>query len=146
MTRKIKNILSIVLVSALCVVIFAVPASARSSYYLSAYRAWLTAESNGKILVTVDVQGTGDMEKIGATRIEILESKNNGASWTQYRVFLSSIFPEMLTSGDYLYYDTPVSFTGTPGYKYCAIVTVYARDSTGSDSREYTTPMVTAKN
>ena len=86
------------------------------------------------------------MEKIGATRIEILESKNNGASWTQYRVFLSSIFPEMLTSGDYLYYDTPVSFTGTPGYKYCAIVTVYARDSTGSDSREYTTPMVTAKN
>ena len=146
MSRTITRFISVVLSIVLCVGTFVLPTSARSSWYLDSYRAWLTAESNGKILVTVDVQGTGDMEKIGATRIEILESKNNGASWTQYRVFLSSIFPEMLTSGDYLNYDTPLSFTGNPGYKYCAIVTVYARDSTGSDSREYTTPMVTAKN
>ena len=146
MKWTIKKFSVIFFMMVLCVGTVIFPTSARSSWYLNSYRAWLNADSGGKMSVTVDVQATDYMDTIGATRIEILESKNNGTSWTSYRVFLSVVFPEMLESNDFLYFDTPVSFTGTPGYKYCAIVTVYARDSTGSDSREYTTPMVTAKN
>ena len=144
MAQTKRQFIGIVVILALCIGIFAIPVSARSSWYLDSYCAWLNVKGNGKITVTVDVQATGFMDTIGAKEILILESKNNGASWTEYRDFLPLIYPEMLASNDFLYYDTPVSFTGTPGYKYCAIVTVYAGDSTGGDSREYTTPMVTA--
>lgn len=144
MKQNARKRISLFLACILCAGIFVLPASARSSWYLNSYRAWLNVKGNGKITVTVDVQATGFMDTIGAKEILILESKNNGASWTEYRDFLPLIYPEMLASNDFLYYDTPVSFTGTPGYKYCAIVTVYAGDSTGGDSREYTTPMVTA--
>ena len=146
MKQTVKKLSAIFLVMVLCIGTFILPASARSSWNLDSYRPWLNVDSGGKMRVTVDVQATDYMDTIGTTRIEILESKNNGTSWTSYRVFLPVVFPEMLESNDFLYFDTPVSFTGTPGYKYCAIVTVYAGDSTGSDSREYTTPMVTAKN
>ena len=141
-----KRMSAVCAILAICVSIFIVPTSARSSYYLSAYSAWLNPKANGEISVTVDVQATDYMDSIGSKRIQILESKNNGVSWTEYRAFLPIVYPDMLKSNEFLYYDTPVSFTGTPGYTYCAIVTVYAGDSTGSDSREYTTPMVTAKN
>ena len=145
MKSTAKRVSCVFLVVVLSISAFLMPASARSSWYLDSYRAWLNPKSGGEISITVDVQATDNMDELGATRIGVLESKNNGVSWTEYKVFLASIFPEMLTSGDYLYYDTPVTFTGTPGYKYCAVVTVYAGDSTGGDYREYTTPIVTAK-
>ena len=145
MKSTAKRISCAFLVVVLSISAFLMPASARSSWYLDSYRAWLNPKSGGEISITVDVQATGDMDKLGATRIEVLEPKNDGVSWSRHKVYLPPIFPEMLTSGNYFYYDTPVSFTGTPGYKYCAVVTVYAGDSTGGDSRDYTTPIVTAK-
>ena len=145
MKSAVKRVSCIFLVVVLSISVFLLPASARSSWYLNCYRAWLTPEDDGEIFVTVDVQATGDMDELGATRIEVFESTDDGETWARHKVFLASIFPEMLISGDYFYYDTPVSFTGTPGYKYCAVVTVYAGDSTGGDYRDFTTPMVTAK-
>ena len=145
MKSTAKRISCAFLVVVLSISAFLMPASARSSWYLDSYRAWLNPKSGGEITITVDVQATGDMDELGAKRIVVYESEDNGESWTEYKIFLSLLFPEMLTSGDYLYIDSPVSFTGTPGYKYYAVVTVYAGDSTGGDSRDYTTPIVTAK-
>ena len=145
MKSAAKRVSCVFLVVVLSISAFLMPASARSSWYLDSYRAWLNPKSGGEITITVDVQATGDMDELGAKRIVVYESEDNGESWTEYKIFLSLLFPEMLTSGDYLYIDSPVSFTGTPGYKYYAVVTVYAGDSTGGDSRDYTTPIVTAK-
>ena len=145
MMYRTKRLVTIFLSVALCVGMFIVPSSARSSWYLDSYRAWINPDGNGQLSVTVDVQATDYMDEIGATKILVLESKDDGDSWTEYRKFLPVVFPEMLKTDTVLYFDTPVSFEGTPGYDYCAIVTVYAGDSTGSDSREYTTPMVTAR-
>lgn len=145
MKSTAKRVSCVFLAVILSISAFLMPASARSSWYLDSYRAWLNPKSGGEITITVDVQATGDMDELGAKRIVVYESEDNGESWTEYKIFLSLLFPEMLTSGDYLYIDSPVSFTGTPGYKYYAVVTVYAGDSTGGDSRDYTTPIVTAK-
>ena len=57
---------------------------------------------------------------------------------------MKSLFPELVISDAILYYETPISYPGTPGYKYYAEITVYAGDSTGSDTKEYTTGVVTA--
>lgn len=129
--------------------LFAIPAGAvtgRSSLYLSGYRAWLTPVSGGKINVNVDVQAVDYMDDVGALRIEVWESTDGGSTWDAASVYYSALFPEMLIHDDYWYYDTAIVHEGTAGYKYYAVVEVYAGDHTGSDSREYQTTTVTARN
>lgn len=125
----------------------AVPAGAvdsRSSLYLSAYRAWLTPKTGAKINVTIDVQAVDYMDEVGALDVTIYESDDGGDSWENVRTYYQELYDGLYVEDDVLYYDTPISYQGTAGYQYFAVVTVYASDSTGSDSREYTTPTVTA--
>ena len=135
--------LSVLLAAALAVLAFA--GSARSSLYLSAYRAWLTPESGAIVDVTIDVRAVDDMDDVGALSVDIYESSDGGATWERVRVYVSALYPELLDQDTYWYYDTPISHQGIEGYKYFAVVTVYAGDQTGSDSREYQTTTVTAR-
>jgi len=123
----------------------AVSNGARSSLYLDAYRAWLTPESGGVIDVTIDVQAVDDMDDVGAISVRIFESADGGNTWDSDGTYTSALFPELLVQDDYWYYDTPISHQGTVGYKYYAVVKVYAGDSTGSDTKEYQTTTVTAR-
>ena len=132
------------LVFAMSVLIGNVFAAEQSSLYLDAYCAWLTPESGAKIDVTIDVQAVDYMDDVGALYVEIWESDDGGSTWDCVRTYENSMYPELLTQDDYWYYDTPISHQGTAGYKYCAVVEVYAGDSTGSDSRSYQTHTVTA--
>ena len=120
-------------------------AAEQSSLYLSGYRAWLTPEAGGVIDVTIDVQAVDYMDDVGALYVEIWESADGGDTWDCVTTYRNSMYPELLTQDDYWYYDTPISYDGTPGYKYYAIVEVYAGDSTGWDSKEYQTYTVTAR-
>ena len=117
----------------------------RSSYYLNSYRAWLEPKDDGVIDVIVDVQATGYMDDIGTTLIYIFESVDDGQNWELVRGYASALTPGMIEHDKFIYYETPVSYEGIPGRMYIAIVTVYAGDSTGSDSREYTTTPVYAR-
>ena len=116
----------------------------RSSYYLDSYRAWLEPKDDGIIDVIVDVQATDYMDDIGTTNILIFESVNDGKSWEVVRGYASALTPGMIEHDHFLYYETAVSYSGVPGRMYIAVVTVYAGDSTGSDSRDYTTTPVYA--
>lgn len=139
---------ALILTSILLCNILVIPAcavSGRSSLYLSRYRAWLTPESGAKIDVTIDVQAVDDMDDVGALSVEMFVSSDGGSTWERDGTYYSALYPELLDQDTYLYYDTPISHQGVAGYKYCAVVTVYAGDSTGSDSREYQTTTVTAR-
>lgn len=133
----------------LTLVLFTVASSAvsgRSSLYLSRYRAWLTPKDDGIVNVTIDVQAVDDMNNVGATKVEMYESSDGGTTWHRDGTYLSALYPELLVQGTYLYYDTPISHEGTAGNKYYAVVTVFAGDNTGSDSKTYVTATVTARN
>ena len=117
----------------------------RSSYYLDSYRAWLDPQDDGVIEVVVDVQATGYMDDVGALNIAIYESADDGDSWDLVRAYAASMTPGMIQHDKLLYYDRPVSYQGVVGLDYAAVVTVYAGDSTGSDSRDYVTTSVTAR-
>ena len=52
-------------------------ASTRASAHLDSYRAACTAEKGSKIAVTVEVDGTGLMDDIGATKIYVYKSTDN---------------------------------------------------------------------
>ena len=129
----------VILLSATATISFA-----RSSWYIRSYRAWLSPQTDGIINVIIDVAAYDVMDEIGASRVQIFESKDDGNTWTSKRIYLKSLYPELITTNDFVYYETPISYPGTPGYKYYAEITVYAGDSTGSDTKEYTTGVVTA--
>ena len=135
---------SLLLALVMLVSITATFASARSSWYIDSYRAWLSPQSNVVINVIIDVAACDIMDEVGASRVQIFESKDDGNTWTSKRIYLKSLYPELITTNDFVYYETPISYPGTPGYKYYAEITVYAGDSTGSDTKEYTTGVVTA--
>ena len=118
-------------------------ASARSSAYLDGYSATTTAQSGGVISVSVDVNGVGRMDKIGATVINLYASTDGR---TFYRVvhYTSDEHPEMMTTNSYDYYATPLSYNGVIGHYYYASVYVYAEKNGGSHERNYTTTTVRA--
>jgi len=137
MRKYVKKILCIAL--ALCVLssTFAASAALDASSYLSRYSATLTAKSGGKIAILVDVTGAGYMTDIGATDIYVYESSDN-VTFTCVSSFHSDAYPRMLGSGS-TYFDTPITYAGTPGMYYYASVYFYAADSTGSDTGHYNT-------
>ena len=141
--RASALILTVLLTAALAVPAFA--GSSRSSLYLSYYRAWLTPESGAIIDVTIDVEAVDDMDDVGALSVEMYVSSDGGSTWARDGAYACALFPELLDHDTYWYYDTPISHQGVAGYRYYAIVTVYAGDSTGSDSRAYQTTTVTAR-
>jgi len=148
MKRYWKKVTALFLSLALLIVALAVPAGAvdsRSSLYLSYYRAWLTPESGAIVDVTIDVQAVNYMDDVGALSVEMYVSDDGGATWDRDGTYVSALYPELLVQDDYWYYETPISHQGIAGYKYYAIITVYAGDSTGSDSKTYSTTIVTAR-
>lgn len=102
-------------------------------------------EDGGVVDVTIDVQAVDDMDYVGSTKVEMYESSDGGTSWHRDGTYLSALVDGMLVEDDYMYFDTPISHQGTPGYKYFAVVTVYAEDHTGSDSKTYETAVVMAR-
>ncbi len=117
--------------------------SVRSSNYLNAYRASLTADSNGTIWVSATVIGRESYSKIGLSQIKIYESSNGGKTFSHFASYSSDDYPSMMGSG-IRYSQDALAFTGTVGNQYKAIVYVYAGDSSGYDEKAYTTSTVTA--
>lgn len=113
-------------------------AAEQASDYLDSYTATLTAKGSGKISVTVDVNATGPMTDVGASEIHIYESSTLNGSYTWVASYYAEDYPDMLDSG-YQYFEAPITHQGTAGRYYIADVTFYAGNSSGHDTRDYTT-------
>ena len=113
-------------------------AAVKSSSYLDSYRATVTAQSGGRMAITVDVIGCGVMDEIGASAIYLYESQDN-VNFYQVGTYSHNNYPAMMVSNSFHYYDTPITYNGTPGYYYKASVYVYAGKNGGGDQRNYLT-------
>lgn len=145
---KISNKAFISSILALCMVLCLVIttyATTRASAHLDSYRASLTPKNSSRIAITVDVDGTGLMDDIGATKIYVYKSTDN-EHFYYLRTFDSKDYPAMMTHNAYFYYETPIIFQGVSGYYYYAHVDVYAAKDGGSSTRSYTTSSVQASN
>ena len=77
---KISNKAFISSILALCMVLCLVIttyATTRASAHLDSYRASLTPKNSSRIAITIDVDGTGLMDDIGATKIYVYKSTDN---------------------------------------------------------------------
>lgn len=114
------------------------PDEINASYYIADRYAACSATGNGKVKVAFDLFGTGVMSMIGATTINVY--KSNGTCVATYTYYNYS----SMMGYNKEYHSSSITYYGTSGQSYYATVTVYARNSTGSDSRTITTNTVTA--
>lgn len=113
--------------------------STQASYYITSYSAGITGGS-GSVTVDFDITGTGWMTSIGASRIDIYT-----AAGTVVKSFYATSTDGMLSTNRSVHFGT-VTYNGAKsGTKYYAVVTFKASNSSGGDSRTFTTGYATAK-
>ena len=146
MRSSIKTFVSGIL--AMCMLLSLVSAayaSTDASAHLDSYRAICTAKRGSMVAVTVEVDGTGLMDDIGAVNIYVYRSTDN-EHFYYLRTFSYEDFPAMMTHNAYYYSKTPITFQGVAGCYYYANVDVYAAKDGSSSTRTYMTNVVPAAN
>ncbi len=142
MSKRLLRSISVILVIVFLIStpVQALAAEARASAWFTGYGASIVASGNGKINIEFRVVGTGTMTKLGASTIDIY--KSNGT-------FVKTISYTASGNGYMMGYNTAfhsgsVPYSGVAGQKYYAVVNFYAKNSSGSDTRSYTTAYKTA--
>lgn len=141
MNNKIINrafrIIALVLAIVLLLPVGAMAAESRSSLYLDSYSAYVYPAGWGKVQVWFEVDGTNDMDEIGALEIRLYESKDN-ETWTWVKTFEHQDYSGMLGYNDY-YHAGHVEYNGTIGRYYKAYVCVWAGKNGAGDTRYFWT-------
>lgn len=94
-------------------------------------------KSGTTVYISFTTKGSNIMTSIGASCIKLYTS-----SGSLVKTFYSSAYATMLGSSRSSYTST-VSYPGTAGKTYYAVITAYAANSTGSGTENYTTGTVT---
>lgn len=136
MKRLLCSLLAVCMCSTLLFTM-ANAADIRSSAYLDSYVCSVTPKSGGKIVVSATVNAVINATEIGATDVYIYESDND-EDYTCVEHFSSDDYSTMLGSGRHFNKDV-ATYQGTVGKYYLARVYVYAGNSSGGDTRVYTT-------
>ena len=135
-------------ISLILAIVFILPvgmasAEARSSLYLHAYTAYIYPAGWGNIQVWFSVDGTGDMDEIGALSIQLYESRDN-ETWTWLKTYDYTDYPGMLGYNNY-YHDGHIEYNGTIGRYYKAYVCIWGGKDGDGDTRYFWTPVERAK-
>lgn len=135
----VLRLIAIILVVVLLCPIEALAVESRASDYLNSYTAYIYPAGWGKVQVWFSVNGTGDMDEIGALEIQIFESTDN-ENWYWVETFMYPDDEGMLGFNNY-YHDGYVEYRGTIGRYYKAYVCVWAgKDGNGDTRYFWTTP------
>ena len=131
-----KRIMSAFLVSLLVLSFFAIPTAAatesRASEQIATYGSGAFPVGNGEIAIEFSISGRVTMSNIGAKEIKIY----HGSRWEFCDTYTKND-DGMCTTNDYVYENTIV-YPGTAGTYYKVVVTVFAENANGSDSRTET--------
>ena len=117
-------------------------ASARASEYFGYTAVYATALDDGEVLIEYDIDPTHRMQECGASIIWIYEGENN-SGYEVVRIYRMEDYPDMIQH-DTILGDGEVTYPGTPGKDYYALVGVYAKDQYGSETIYFETNVVTA--
>ena len=140
MRKMIVALVSICLLM-VCLTSFA---SARASEYFSYTAVYAFALDDGEILIEYDIDPTHTMLECGARVIWIYEEQSNG-EYEDVFTYRMEDYPDMIQY-DSIIGDGEVTYPGTPGKNYYALVGLYAKDANGSETMYFYTKVVTARN
>jgi len=109
-----------------------------SSYFISEL-AYL-AVSGTDFDVWIEVEAKGIMKELGASSITVQRSSDN-KNWTNMKTFKKEDYPELIDT-DTVWHDAYVSYGGSPGYYYRALVWFHAKNDKGTGMASYYTDSV----
>ena len=138
MHSKFKTTASMLFILCLLLSILVVPANAaesRASDLISNRSCKVTAAGNVKLAVNFTVATRGVVSRLGAQSMKFYAK--SGSSWTLGESY-GQYDTGMSTTNDFDY-DGTMYYQGTSGVKYKVVVTLFAKNSSGStDTRNYT--------
>lgn len=137
--RVLISAISFILICALFIS-FAFAATLRASKYISSYNAVISPAGGGDITVECSVVGTGQMKTLGIQSVKIYNV--NGRNVATYSYTMPGY--EYLMGSDTGFKAASVTHSGISGRSYYAVITFYASDGSGSDSKSYSTITITA--
>ena len=118
-----------------CVMMFSTTAFAaettdsRASNYFAASSVYFWNTSGRNYEIWFDVTAKGTMAELGTSKIQVQRSTDE-SNWTTVRTYYKEDYPQMIKTNTG-HHDDCVPFTATTGYSYRAIVTLYAKNSSG---------------
>lgn len=115
------------------------PATPRASIFFAASSVYFWHTSGNNYQIWFDVTAKGSMAELGTSKIQVQRSTDE-ENWTTVRTYYKEDYSQMVKTSTTSYANC-VSFTATSGYSYRAIVTLYAKNSSGGTGtmRETTT-------
>ena len=137
-TCRAFRAVSLLLAFILILPVSAMATESRSSLYLHSYSAYIYPAGWGKVQVWFEVNGTNNMDEIGALEIQIFESKDN-ENWYWVDTYTYNDHAGMLGYDNY-YHDGHIEYSGTIGRYYMAYVCVWAGKNGDGDTRYFWTP------
>jgi len=140
MSKKIFQFISIPICIAFFLTSVAFGSDARASSHINMCSATLLKNSDGDLSLTFVVVSNGVMDAVGASSIII--QRNNGSGWMQECMLTIYNTPELQASETTQHIATVVYVPIYKNANYRALVNIYAKNSTGSDSRQIITNVV----
>jgi len=141
--KRFTQLVCVVLVFVMCfstVAFAAEPVSTRASMYFMASSVYFWHTSGSNYEIWFDVTAKGRMYELGASKI-VVERSTDEVNWESVKTYYKEDYSQM-TGSSTTSYDNYVPFTATTGYSYRAIVTLYARNSSGTGTMRETTTVL----
>lgn len=113
------------------------PVDPRASNYFWSSSVYFWHSSGNNYQIWFDVTAVGTMQKLGASRIEV-ERSTDLVNWDPAGSYDMANYSQM-TKSNTVGYANYVPFTATTGYAYRAIVTLYAKNSSGTGEMDEVT-------
>jgi hypothetical protein len=129
MRKKVFRLIAVVLAMS-CVMSVSAFAATRASTRIDSYEIVAARVGKGKIGIDFSIDGTGRMDRIGASSIIVYE---NGTVVASYDADDTGMSVRRST-----YHANTIYFNGTAGTRYQVEVTVFAEDADGTDYRTKT--------
>ena len=104
-------------------------ADSRASNFFMASSVYFWNTSGRNYQIWFDVTAVATMVELGTSKIQLQRSTDE-VNWTTFRTFYPDDYPQMIDTNT-VQHGGCVSFTATTGYSYRAIVTLYAKNSSG---------------
>lgn len=130
-----KRLISVLLILALVLSAFPMLAQARSSDYINTASAELvTGSGSGELILKYNVRATDAMQMVGVKKVQVYT-----AAGTLVRVIEGAPSNNLLKMNAVSISNSYTMHKLTPGASYYCVVTAYAKDASGSETRTITT-------
>lgn len=138
MRKNFKSVVSLIFAVSLLLSLLVVPASAaeiQASNLISNHSCNASAVGDGKISVGFSVTAKGSMSRIGAQSMYFYAE--NGSLWSLKESY--GPYDTGMSAADKFTYSNTITYQGTSGVRYKVVVTLFAKNSSGTtDTRDYT--------